>query len=106
LDEATRNLERALELDRATFTHRAVGLCLSGTASLSEAARAYERALTIVRRSGNRISLASVAVDWRADIKTFERVLDSLIAEDPSVRPTWMTRLRLCTRNPGATARA
>jgi serine/threonine-protein kinase len=107
-EEATRNLERALELDpRNFFTLRQVGATYELQHRYADRAQILDRALTIVPGDPNtRISRARVAFDWRADIKPFQVMLATLIAEDPSVAPDVDDPdLALCERNVAAPAR-
>src|SRR5436189_3334710 len=86
-EEATRNFERALELDpRNFFILQQLALAYSWQRRYVEEARSYDRALTIVPADPNtRILQAQVALDWHADIKPFQTTLAGLMAEDPSV---------------------
>src|SRR5437868_3820806 len=108
-EEATRNLERALELDpRNFFTLQQMALTYQELRHYADQARTYDRALTIV--SGDpltRMARALVALDWRADIKPFQTTLATLIAEDPSVAPDVDDpNFALCERTATAAARA
>ena len=106
-DEATRNLERALELDpRNFFTVQQLALAYGWQHRYADEVRTYDPALAIIRATGNRINLALVALDWRADIKPFQATLATLVAENPS-QPLELDALRLCCarldrRNSGA----
>src|SRR5437763_975996 len=86
-DEATRNLERALELDpRNFFILQQLALTYHSQRRYADEARTYDRALTIVPADPNtHILRALVALDWRADIKPFQATLATLVAENPSV---------------------
>jgi serine/threonine-protein kinase len=88
-DEATRNMERALELDpRNFFILQQLALAYQWQRLYADEARTYDRALAIVPADPNtRILLALVALDWRADIKPFQTTLAALVAENPSVAP-------------------
>ena len=108
-EEATRNLERALELDpRNFFTLQQMAPTYQEQHRYADAARTYDRALTIVPGDpGTRMSRPTVAFDWRADIKPFQTMLATLIAEDPSVAPDVDDPdYALCERTAAATARA
>jgi len=87
--EATHNLERALELDPRNFLKlQQLALTYHPQRRYADQARTYDRALTIVPGDpATRINRASVALDWRADIKPYQTTLAALIAEDPSVAP-------------------
>src|SRR5437773_2552689 len=86
-EEATRNMERALELDpRNYFILQQLAFAYGWQHRYAEAARIYDRALTIVPADPNtRIQQALVALDWQADIKPFQTTLAGLMAEDPSM---------------------
>src|SRR6478672_4138663 len=108
-EEANRNLERALELDpRNFFTLQQMALTYELQHRYADRAQILDRALTIVPGDpSTRISRAGVAFDWRADIKPFQVILATLIAEDPSVAPDVDDPDHaLCERNAAATARA
>src|SRR5438093_5674231 len=108
-DEATRNLERSLELDpRNFFTLQQLALAYGWQHRYADEVRTYDRALAIM--PGNpaaRINLALVAVDWRADIKPFQATLATLFAENPGL-PLDLDALRpaLCERPATAATRA
>ena len=107
-EEATRNFERALELDpRNFFILQQLALAYSWQRRYVEEARSYDRALTIVPADPNtRIQQAQVALDWQADIKPFQTTLAGLMAEDPSVALDIGTLLySLCDRTWDAATR-
>ena len=108
-DEATRNLERALELDpRNFFTLQQLALAYGWQHRYADEVRTYDRALAIMPGDpASRISLALVALDWRADIKPFQATLATLVAENPGL-PLDLDALRpaLCERPPTAAIRA
>ena len=107
-EEATRNLERALELDpRNFFILQQLALAYGWQHRYADEARTYDRALTIVPADPNtRIHRALVALDWRADIKPFQTTLATLIAEDPSVAlDVDALRSALCERTATAATR-
>src|SRR5438045_4109262 len=108
-DEATRNLERALELDpRNFFTLQQLALAYGWQHRYADEVRTYDRALAIVPGDpGSRINLALVALDWRADIKPFQATLATLVAENPGL-PLDLDALRpaLCERPATAAIRA
>ena len=106
---ATRNMERALELDpRNFFILQQLALTYFSQRRYADEARTYDRALTIVPADPNtRILRALVALDWRADIKPFQTTLATLVAEDPSVAPDIDPPLyALCERTAPAAGRA
>ena len=107
-EEATRNLERALELDpRNFFILQQLALTYQSQRRYADEARTYDRALTIVPADPNsRILRALVALDWRADIKPFQTMLATLVAENPSVAPDIdLPRYALCERTAAAATR-
>jgi len=106
--EATRNLERALELDpRNFFILQQLALTYQWQRRYADEARTYDRALTIVPADPNtRILRALIALDWRADIKPFQATLATLVAENPSVAPDIdLPRYALCERTAAAATR-
>jgi TolB-like protein/class 3 adenylate cyclase len=108
-DEATRNLERALELDpRNFFTLQQLALAYGWQHRYADEERTYDRALAIVPGDpATRINRALVALDWRADIKPFQTAVATLLAENPRM-PLEVDALRpaLCERPPTVAIRA
>ena len=107
-EEATHNLERAVELDpRNFFTLQQLAPTYHYQRRYADQGRTLDRALTIVPGDPlTRILRAEVALDWRADIKPFQTVLATLIAEDPSVAPgVDHPDSALCERTTAAAAR-
>jgi tetratricopeptide (TPR) repeat protein len=108
-DAATRNLERALELDpRNFFTLQQLAYAYGWQHRYADEVRTYDRALAIMPGDpGSRINLALVALDWRADIKPFQATLATLVAENPGL-PLDLDALRpaLCERPATAAIRA
>jgi len=107
-EQATHNLERALELDPRNFlTLQQLALTYSWQARYADELRIWDRALLIVPGDPvTRITRAGVAINWRADIKPFQTMLATLTVEDPSVATEvddydWA----LCERTPAAAAR-
>jgi len=108
-EEATRNLERALELDpRNFFILQQLALTYQSQRRYADEARTYDRALTIVPADPNsRMLRALVALDWRADLKPFQVTLATLVAENPSVAPVERgIYIALCERTAAAATRA
>jgi len=108
-EEATRNLERAAELNPRDFlTARQLAVTYQAQRRYADATRMYDHALTIVPGDPvTRIIRAQVPLDWRADIKPFQDMLATLIAEDPSVAPDVDDPDHaLCERTATAAARA
>jgi serine/threonine protein kinase/Tfp pilus assembly protein PilF len=107
-EEATRNIERALELDpRNFFILQQLALTYWSQRRYADEARTYDRALTIVPADPNtRILRALVALDWQADIKPFQATLATLVAENPGVAPDVDSPLyALCERTAAAATR-
>ena len=107
-DEATRNIERALELDpRNFFILQQLALTYQSQRRYADEARTFDRALTIVPADpSTRILRALVASDWRADIKPFQTMLATLVAENPRVAPDVDPPLyALCERTAAAANR-
>jgi TolB-like protein/integral membrane sensor domain MASE1/class 3 adenylate cyclase/Flp pilus assembly protein TadD len=106
--DATRNLERALELDpRNFFTLQQLALAYGWQHRYADEVRTYDRALAIMPGDpASRINLALVALDWRADIKPFQATLATLVAENPGL-PLDLDALRpaLCERTAAAATR-
>jgi len=89
-EEATRNLERALELDpRNLDTVQQMATSYVLQRRYADAVRTYDRALTIAPGDpGNlRILRAHVALQWRADVKPLQAIWATMLAEDPSLGP-------------------
>jgi TolB-like protein/class 3 adenylate cyclase/Flp pilus assembly protein TadD len=109
-EEATRNLERALELDpRNLFTlEQLAAYIYQPQRRYGDAIRIYDRALTIAPDNPlTRIFRAEIALNWRADIKPYQATLATLIAENPSIAPDVdYPDYALCERTAAAAARA
>ncbi|PYI46810.1 MAG: hypothetical protein DMF11_07745, partial [Verrucomicrobia bacterium] len=108
-NEATRNMERALELDpRNLFTLQQLALTYQTQHRYTDAARIYDSALRIVPGDPyTRVLRALVELDWRADIKAFQATLAAVIAENPSAAPDVDNPdYALCERTAAAAARA
>ena len=108
-EEATHNMERALELDpRNLFTLQQLAVTYMTQHRYTDEARIYDSALRIVPGDPyTRILRALVELDWRANIKPFQTTLGIVIAENRSVAPDVDTPLyALCERTAAAAARA
>jgi TolB-like protein/Flp pilus assembly protein TadD len=88
-EEATRNLERAFELDpRNVMTVQQLALCYQPQRRYAEEARMWERSLAIIPGDpASRISRAIVESNSKADMKPYETTFAALVAENPSVAP-------------------
>lgn len=106
--EASRNLERAIELDpRNSLTLQQLALVYQMRHLYGDEARAYDRALAIVPDDPFMlISRALIAFDERAELKPFQETLARLVAKDPMLAPQIDDVDRaLCERTPAAIAR-
>ncbi|CAN5575346.1 hypothetical protein BH20VER3_BH20VER3_16470 [soil metagenome] len=85
--EATRNLERALELDPRNFLIlQQLALIYEAQARYPDEVRTYERALSIMPNdTTTRMYLAEVQVLWRADVQPMQDLLAKLTAENPAL---------------------
>jgi serine/threonine-protein kinase len=83
-EKATRNMERAVEVDpRNFFILQQLALAYGRQRRYADEARTYDRALEIVPADpATRISSALVALDWRADIKPFQATVATLVGEN------------------------
>src|SRR5437868_9099264 len=108
-DEATRNLERALELDpRNFFTLQQLALAYGWQHRYADEVRTYDRALANMPGDpASRINLALVALDSRSVNKPFHATLATLVAENPGL-PLDLDALlpALCERPATAATRA
>jgi len=108
-EDATRNLERALELDpRNLFTLQQLATyTYYPQRRYADAVRTYDRALAIVPGDPlTRINRAEVALDWRGEIEPYQTTLRSLIAENPKIAPDVdHPDYALCERTAEAAAR-
>ena len=88
-DEATQNLERAVELDPRNLQYvQQLALCYQPQRRYQEEARTWDHAATVVPGDPNsQICKAEVAANWKADIKPFQATLAKLVAANPSVAP-------------------
>jgi TolB-like protein/Tfp pilus assembly protein PilF len=83
--EATRNLERAIDLDPRNFlTLQQLALVYQMRHRYADEARTYDRALAVVPDDPFiLISRALIDFDERADLKPFQETLARLVAKDP-----------------------
>jgi serine/threonine protein kinase/Flp pilus assembly protein TadD len=104
-EEATQNLERALELDpRNFFTLRQLAYAYGWQHRYADQARTYDLALTIEPGDpATRINRALIALDSKADMKPFQTTLAGLVAENHSLALDWEgLRSSLCDRTMAA----
>ena len=107
-DSATRNLQRAAELDPRNFhTLIQLALCYQPQRRYLDEIRSYDRALAIVPGQPATLMLkAQVAANWKADLKPFQTMLVELVAKDPVLGPDIDDPIyALCERTPQAAAR-
>ena len=108
-EHATRNLERALELDpRNLFTLQQLATyTYYPQRRYADAIRTYDRALTIVPGDAlTRINRAEVDLDWGGNIEPYQTTLRTLIAKNPKIAPDVdHPDYALCERTPAAAAR-
>jgi TolB-like protein/class 3 adenylate cyclase len=96
-DEATQNLERAVELDPRNLQYISqLALCYQPQRRYQDEARAWERALTVLPGDGGiRMSRALVAANWKADMKPSQATMAKLISEkNPNADEDPMVALR------------
>ncbi|MEP6937479.1 MAG: hypothetical protein ABI871_05355, partial [Chthoniobacterales bacterium] len=108
LEEATQKIERSLELDPRNFlTLQQLAITYQALHRYAEEARTYDRALAIMPGDPlTRILRAGVEVDRAADLKPYQTMLATLLAEDPSVASDVDDPFyALCERSAAAAAR-
>ena len=86
-DEATQNLERAIELDPRNFQYLTqMALCYQPQRRYEDETRSWDRALRIIPGDPNTlIARACVAANWKADLTPYQTTFAKLIAENPKV---------------------
>jgi serine/threonine protein kinase/Tfp pilus assembly protein PilF len=110
-EEATRNLERAVELNQRSPHYFMLLQELASTYGnqrrYADKVRTLDHALTIVPgHPPSRIFRAHIALDWLADIKPLQTTLATLVEEDPSIAPDLdYPDYALCERTATAAAR-
>ena len=110
-EEATQNLERTVELDpRSTDTLQQMALQYLFVRRYAEVKPLLNRVLAIEsNRVDTEVFLASVDFHWKADIRPFHQMIDSIRttnpAELPAIADAWLT-CALAERDPGAAANA
>jgi TolB-like protein/Tfp pilus assembly protein PilF len=110
-DEATHNLEHALELDpRNTYTLQQMAWQYLFVRRYAEVKLLLARVLDIEpNRTDTEVLLASVDFHWKADIRPFHQMIDSIRATNPSalssIADAWIT-CALAERDPSAAANA
>jgi TolB-like protein/Flp pilus assembly protein TadD len=108
-EDATRNLERALELDpRNPFILQQLAIfTYQPQHRYADAARIYERALQIVPGDAlTRMNRAELALDWKADTEPYQSTLAAVLAANPNMASAIdQPDYGLCQRTPAAATR-
>ena len=110
-EEATQNLERTVELDpRSTDTLQQMAWQYLFVRRYAEVKLLLNRVLAIEsNRVDTEVFLASVDFHWKADIRPFHQMIDSIRttnpAELPAIADAWLI-CALAERDPGAAANA
>jgi len=107
--DATRNLEKAMELNPRDFRLLVqVSLLYQRLHRYSDAIAISERALRIVPGDpSTRMQRVFEEVDWRGDIQPYQKALGALLREDPSLGPEIEDpNYALCERTANAANRA
>jgi serine/threonine-protein kinase len=110
-EEATQNLERTVELDpRSTDTLQQMAWQYLFVGRYPEVKPLLNRVLAIEsNRVDTEVFLASVDFHWKADIRPFHQMIDSIRTTNPAALPAiadaWLT-CALAERDPGAAANA
>jgi len=107
-EEATRNFERAFELDPRNFQIiQQLALTYQAQHRYQDQLNAYDRSLTIVPDDLNTLVLrAWIPADWRADLRPFRALLKTYATKDPSTAAQMEDiNYALCERTPEAVAR-
>ncbi len=110
-EEATQNLERTVELDpRSTDTLQQMAWQYLFVRRYAEVKPLLNRVLAIEsNRVDTEVFLASVDFHWKADIRPFHQMIDSIRttnpAELPAIADAWLT-CALAERDPRAAANA
>lgn len=107
-EEATRNLEHALELDpRNLFLLQQLALTYQPQRRYSEEAQIWDRLLTIAPGDPlTRVSQALIPFHSQADLKPYVTTLTAMIAETPNVAPDVDSPFyAVCERNPASLER-
>ena len=89
-EEALHSLMRAADLDpRNILLLQQIALSLRGLGRYSEEKSAWTRALGVVPDDiHTKLELANVELEWKADIRPLQRLVDSVRAADPATVPS------------------
>jgi TolB-like protein/Tfp pilus assembly protein PilF len=110
-EEATRNMERAVELDPRNLGNLAELMEMYHyQRRYADELRTYDRALTIAPGDPDTLlDRAKVAIDWRADIKPYQTMQATMVAEKNRLGDTMLQmqhpNYTLCQRTAAAAAR-
>jgi TolB-like protein/thioredoxin-like negative regulator of GroEL len=107
-EEATRSLERAVELDpRNVHILEQLALTYQPQRRYENQARIYDRVLALAPDDGLTRGLqALVAVDWKADVRQYQHLMAELTATDPQkAAEADDINYTICERTPEAYAR-
>jgi TolB-like protein/Tfp pilus assembly protein PilF len=110
-EEATRNMERVIELDPRNLGNLAELMEMYHyQRRYADELRTYDRALTIAPGDPDTLlDRAKVAIDWRADIKPYQTMQGTMVAEKIRVADTMLQmqhpNYTLCQRTAAAATR-
>jgi tetratricopeptide (TPR) repeat protein len=85
-DQATRNMERAVELDPQNFfTLQQIALTYTVLRRYADVAATLDRAVALAPKDVSlRVQRAGVDLDWRADTKPLDSTIQAIIANEPA----------------------
>jgi TolB-like protein/Tfp pilus assembly protein PilF len=110
-DESARSLQRAFGLDPGNvFLLQQIAISYQEFRQFRAMAAALDRALSLSPRDlDTRVTRALLELEWRADTRPLHRMIDRLVAENPTVSgdlaDQWLY-LSLCERDPATASRA
>jgi TolB-like protein/Tfp pilus assembly protein PilF/class 3 adenylate cyclase len=110
-DKATRNMERAVELDPQNFsTLQQIALTYTALRRYADAAAILDRAVALAPKDVSvRVQRAGLDADWRADTEPLHSTIQSIIANEPAaiklVGDQWLV-LAIWERDSSAAGRA
>src|SRR5947207_1788783 len=85
-DQATHNMERAVELDPQNFfTLQQIALTYTVLRRYADVAATLDRAVALAPKDvSGRVQRAGVDLDWRADTKPLDSTIQAIIANEPA----------------------
>jgi TolB-like protein/Flp pilus assembly protein TadD len=110
-DQATHNMERAVELDPQNFfTLQQIAFTYTALRRYADAAAILDRAVALVPKDVSvRVQRAGVDLDWRADTKPLDSTIQAIIINEPAaiklVVDYWLV-LAIWERDSSAAGRA